>query len=198
MVGDSLMRYQYMALVYWIEFGEPPPPGPGEANSICNEWSWKGWFEHGNKPKWQVYYQSTTQLLKHEHCDCYRLHSNTVENRYYRNPKFDAAVSFLWWTGRESLDPKGHWLWEGSKIGASNCEPGMCAPHQPPIAWSGDHGLWSAVSALQPTETVINCGLWRDCISSPRKANQLANRVSCSCCEHIGKCLLENHYFAKI
>jgi hypothetical protein len=87
-------------------------------------------------------------------------------------------VSFLWWTGRESLDPKGHWLWEGSKIGASNCEPGMCAPHQPPIAWSGDHGLWSAVSALQPTETVINCGLWRDCISSPRKANQLANRVA--------------------
>ena len=95
MVGDSMMRYQYLALVYWLENGVQPPPGfhAGEGRggwdkfSVCNEFSWDvkdG--EIGKNSSWTNFYSETARGLNgHESCDCWRNNGfDMVENRYYR------------------------------------------------------------------------------------------------------------------
>lgn len=88
MIGDSLMRYQYLSLAYWIEHGKQPGDGLGSvakhSKSICSEWSWPGGKQE-NKIKWKAFYQDTNSMLRQEKCDCYRdklSWSHPTENRF--------------------------------------------------------------------------------------------------------------------
>lgn len=63
MVGDSLMRYSYLALVYALKFQDKSKDSM-EPNPV-RETSWKSWFD---------FYNSTHNMLSPQEtqCDCYR------------------------------------------------------------------------------------------------------------------------------
>ncbi len=63
-VGDSVSRYQYLALVYAVHFGRPMPLSPGIEKSITNEKSFSSW---------QEFYAVTTHIFSpYMMCDCMR------------------------------------------------------------------------------------------------------------------------------
>jgi hypothetical protein len=186
MVGDSMMRYQYLALVYWLENGTQPPAGfhgvvdgmlPGnksgtespaswDKESICNEYSWKelrGDQFYGRG--WNHFYAGTSRLLNgHEHCDCWRQdHLHSVENRYYRLPEDNISVSYFSWAGQNSPSSMthGHWRegWVGSDVGETTCSAGKCNDSVTG-AWGPDQLFDEVIVPLRPTHLLINCGLW--------------------------------------
>ena len=85
MMGDSMMRYQYLSLAYYLRYGEWFDPTMRE-NHLTNG---KGF------PSWNDFFNHTNTLLAPlEYCDCYRNEDvvgfeNTVENRYFYNPHED-------------------------------------------------------------------------------------------------------------
>jgi len=123
MVGDSLSRYQYISLAYFLKYGKwinmnhplavlpnnnntsPPPmmnkqpiaktivPHMGLINK--NEWNSKdGWFNY-----------SLTLLGSHHVCDCFepvgvkqyhkRFGADNLENWYFRDPVKNNSVTFI-------------------------------------------------------------------------------------------------------
>jgi hypothetical protein len=171
MVGDSLMRYQYMSLVYWVEHGKPPPDGVGggtkdnqEKHSVCNEWSWPGVGMDGDGD-WNTFFRGTTKKLN-DHCDCWHSQPiSRVENRYYHSEEFNISLTYLWWYGLDASF-RGHW-----KDGRMDtCEPGDCKDslpfkweyHPPEIPFTFEQILVNTVKPLKPTALMINCGMWHE------------------------------------
>lgn len=108
MVGDSLTRYQYIALVHylqrrgeWIQNSEMP--------NFIMERTFK---DHG---KWAGFYNATNNLGGNSQCDCFRKadpgnsewHQFVYENRYYMDTQLNNSVTFINKNGR--LDATGHW-----------------------------------------------------------------------------------------
>lgn len=96
-IGDSISRYQYLNLVYFIEYSAWPPEVGGEGKynlpaSVCNEKE-SGWNNSFNT----FFKGSNEKLLGHETCDCFRSPGWVIENRQYYNPDLDTTVLFLWW-----------------------------------------------------------------------------------------------------
>lgn len=97
MIGDSIMRYQYLHLVYYLEHFNWPPQVMGEGKfdlpgSVCNE----------KEPGWQgsfnIFFKKTNKGLKgHEVCDCYRTPGWVIENHEYHSVRLNTTVVFLWW-----------------------------------------------------------------------------------------------------
>ena len=101
MVGDSLMRYQYMSLVYALKFEELAADiGSGD---VCITYGWGSWLEYYNK--------SNALLQPQEHCDCFRPGSfdyhKIFENRYYIDDAKKLKVTYIWYTGAHI---QGHWM----------------------------------------------------------------------------------------
>ena len=101
MIGDSLMRYQYLTLVHSLKF-EKTLVDNGGRNSFIGE---------GSYNNWTLFYDTTNKLLKpYEHCDCYREDpfnpSRQFENRYYYDEKKKIRITFLIFFGRFI---HGHW-----------------------------------------------------------------------------------------
>jgi hypothetical protein len=97
MIGDSITRYQYLHLVYLLEYFVWPPEVMGEGKfnvpgSICNEKEagWRGSFNIFFK-------ESNAGLQGHEVCDCYRTPGWVIENHEYYNLSLNTTVVFLWW-----------------------------------------------------------------------------------------------------
>eukprot|EP01032_Pedospumella_encystans_P033530 gene33530-37894_t len=99
MVGDSLMRYQYLSLVHLVHTYTFVPANV----KPCLLWE-------GDYGEWNVFFNATNAAFyPNEYCDCYRV-SNTVanENRYYYNKERNISISFLSYQGDE-LSLHGHW-----------------------------------------------------------------------------------------
>lgn len=108
-VGDSLLRYQYLSLVYLIHNGTFYPnderPNMVLEHSFSGAKQWLDFFEFGNR----LFYP-------HEHCDCFRTASplappkgsDVYENRYYRNEARNISITFLQYFGDGSWFT-GHW-----------------------------------------------------------------------------------------
>lgn len=94
MMGDSLTRYQYLSLVYFLSKGK--------------------WIANEDRPNlllekthdsWYDFYSFTNNILQpYELCDCFRGESkqyhgavitNTVENRYFYDPERNNSVVYL-------------------------------------------------------------------------------------------------------
>jgi hypothetical protein len=114
MIGDSLMRYQYMSLVYRLRHGIW-----FDSSKWHYDISYVPTFDDGFHPKssmWEEFYFHSSQLLQpYEICDCYRRRSplmkasltdRPIENRYYYDPTNNNSVVFLqildqiWFQGR--------------------------------------------------------------------------------------------------
>ena len=107
MIGDSLMRYHYLAMAYLLRHHHPV--SKTLMPSIIQQSTW---------PDFQDFLIGSKSLLfPYEQCDCFRNNPrdqlNITENRYYNNPTHNINISFLlyfgeychgqWWPGQSTL-----------------------------------------------------------------------------------------------
>ena len=89
MIGDSLMRFQYLSLVYFLRHNRGI-----DNNMDPNMINEKGWGS------WQDYFRGTSSLLApYEYCDCFRKNYENcpwMENRYYIDNTHKLFVTYLW------------------------------------------------------------------------------------------------------
>ncbi|CAB9510391.1 expressed unknown protein [Seminavis robusta] len=178
LMGDSLTRYSYLSLVYFLRWGtwyDPDwhTPHLVQASSFDNIFHNQTWGEHS--------WQTNRMLWPNELCDCFRKMPGAVQvnkvvnNRYFYDPAYDNSVVYL--------DAKGHKGTLHGRIAAQNVsrllyQQGLAAiklgpsPVLPPMdklqrpfAWV--HKSWSDaisnyVAQLDPPPNLIilNAGLW--------------------------------------
>jgi hypothetical protein len=101
MMGDSLMRYQYMSLVYALKFEKLVKDKGSE--DFCIEKTWPSWIDYFNK--------TNTMLRPQEQCDCFRPQAfdyhKFFENRYYNDEAKKLKITYIWYTGGHI---QGHWM----------------------------------------------------------------------------------------
>ena len=101
MVGDSLMRYQYLSLVYLAHTRKLYPENAKP--SILWEKGFDSWVQFFNA--------SNLLLYPNEYCDCFRTTLlEACENRYYYQRERNISISYIAYMGDE-VGPKvhGHW-----------------------------------------------------------------------------------------
>jgi hypothetical protein len=163
LAGDSLTRYQYMSLAYFLKNGAYPDRTSRDdgrhGKNVCIEGSYRG----GPHDAWQTFYiESTAQLSTNgtpgaERCDCFReLQWNTsrlFENRFYRDDENDISLTFL-----HAINAPMH----GHHSAAA---PTVEAYSYRPPDWQGDlaDALESVVPRLVPKVDVLiwNSGVFR-------------------------------------
>lgn len=105
-VGDSVTRYMYLDLVYYLHTNQWV--ADSDAPNILNAKQFPSWNDH--------YYASNMALRPNEECDCFRNNPSngtaidkeeTIENRYYRDIERNNHVTFIEVFGGYSAH--GHW-----------------------------------------------------------------------------------------
>ena len=98
-IGDSISRYSYLSLIYFLRWGRWFEPTLEKSNLMC-EVSFKSPF-HDNQLA-EFFFQSGRQVQPYELCDCYKQtdeddadHLKHIENRFYHDPKLNNTVTFL-------------------------------------------------------------------------------------------------------
>ncbi len=92
-MGDSLSRFQYLDLAYFLTHGSWIDP-LNDSPSMVTDHDYKSWihfFNHTNKV-----------LAPHEQCDCYRKTSGSIvggkgiiENRFFRDEHHNNTITYL-------------------------------------------------------------------------------------------------------
>ena len=159
-IGDSLSRYQYLNLVYFIEHGS--------------------WVADRNTPNeiernfesWHEFYRITNaRLNNHELCDCHRINvkETTIENRYYLNSGVTISYAQLFGRG-EPIFFHDQALLNNSNCVDSMCPqqlclPGYCSPSVIPVIQMGSilhpDSLYRLVDRYRSySHIIMNAGLW--------------------------------------
>jgi hypothetical protein len=169
MVGDSVTRYQYLSLVYYLRHGkwEPIDITIDHPHHIINEHEYGTWNE--------FFFETNDVLAPYEWCDCYRPEvsalGDIIEARYYHDPRYDNYVYFISKFGPESI----HGVWEPETLSLSI--PPRDDPQEQlrnnsvPVlpnweyTWSNLGDLIARLqrgssSLVPPTHVVLNGGLW--------------------------------------
>lgn len=157
MMGDSLMRYQYLSLVYLVHTNSFVPA------SLKPNILWEG--DYGN---WNLFYNATNAVFyPNEYCDCYRV-SNTIanENRYYYHKERNISIAFIQYQGDNANNKiHGHWSPLDNETNHKYHPPshGEFIPYH----WEADsihEALFDHVAKLKPKPSVLilNAGLWKN------------------------------------
>ncbi len=91
LMGDSLTRYQYLDLVYFLSHNGTWVQRDDQPNMVIE----------GTHPNWNSFYNYTNFVLKpYEECDCYRHHGRnnvnlSTENRYFHDRERNNKVTYL-------------------------------------------------------------------------------------------------------
>lgn len=165
-IGDSVMRYQYLNLVYMYKYGKWPEDF--NHNSVCSEKS----FEEANmtySERWNNFYLQTNDILKGETCDCFR-QNYSIENRMYQDAD-GTRISYFQWFGNKAY-PMGHY--DVAFQTPQCCAPGQCAlglPTCPEWKDDGPFGLIERLAGLPraPEVVLLNSGIHHDFPSLPPK-----------------------------
>ena len=105
-VGDSVTRYMYLDLVYYLQTNQWV--ADNDAPNILNAKHFPSWNDH--------YEASNEALRPNEECDCFRNNPSngtaidkeeTIENRYYRDLERNNYVTFIQVFG--GYPAHGHW-----------------------------------------------------------------------------------------
>ena len=97
-IGDTVTRYQYLSLVYFLRWGRWFDPGY-ERSNLVNEWSFDNPFHKETYN--EFFFQTNIMLQPYELCDCRKtkdkvsMRSTVIENRYYHDPTLNNTVTFL-------------------------------------------------------------------------------------------------------
>jgi len=147
-LGDSVTRYQYVNLVYFLRTGLHAAAEGDQPN----EW---------NDPfttRWSEWYAQTASRTG-DLCDCYRQDSvfspaESYENRYWEGPR-DTRVTYFALQGRITM--KGHARSQLQGL----CKPGFCSG---PAQWTAEspREVASALRDLRPTHVIVGSYLWTD------------------------------------
>lgn len=164
MMADSLTRYQYLSLVYFLSYGN--------------------WVQNNDRPNivlekthqsWTDFYNYTNEILQpYELCDCYRgegkpfkgkIIDETVENRYFYDPIRNNSVTYLQKFGTNSF----HSNWNVKEIKAlreKNHRPKQILDAKD-MNYVVDTAKWSNIidnyiCQLEPKPSlfIFNQGLW--------------------------------------
>jgi len=158
LIGDSLTRYQYLNLVYFLATGQWSSPIPHNENEKEFE-------------SWSHFYNTTTQRNKHEICDCYRGDSmqTIVENRYFAIHNINISYMQYFTPTNGIKFHEQHFLNIDCLYGSirqqcqQGCQPGECTQEKGPFIPSRpltETGvIRDIVSRLYLTDIVTNIGL---------------------------------------
>lgn len=160
-IGDSVMRYQYLSLVHFLETGSWGPrlvdlqeiqgaSGVGKAlpQSISVDYS----LAHGQagKTNYDAFYRKSNEMLYgNERCDCGTAESGRNENRHYHNKQLGVSVSFYFVNGHLPIH---------GNASSTSCMSGACDG----VKWkyhSFEKFLRYEVQQLRPTSLLINVGI---------------------------------------
>jgi hypothetical protein len=106
-LGDSLTRYQYLSLAYYLRFGRWFDPHI-KVNNLVNAHS----FHHPLHPKedWNEFFLQSNRILHPlEVCDCLRSHDGSVvlERRYFYDATHNNLLTYINMNGGKETSP-GH------------------------------------------------------------------------------------------
>ena len=172
-VGDSIARFEYLALVLWAETGvlpmcalpalacwyaggaampkvslAPTPPPPLPAGCAYGTQRWDNFY------RW-----SETVLRGRERCDC-SFQKGRHENRVYENAFLGFSAAFYFWMG-------GSFVGQGdpSDPRTSKCPAGAFETSDEErnrSRWSlSSEQLVRATARLEPTHLIVGPGWWR-------------------------------------
>jgi hypothetical protein len=178
MIGDLIMRYQYLSLVYFLRRDKWFDPN-ATANHLVNEKSFSSWDE--------LYTSTNSMLAPMEICDCYRDKSkfsvskaDTVENRYYHDRERDNMVVYLQSYG-DGIPMHGRWnsstvlrklaAQSSPEIRSSPDNAGFAKPNND-FVWSFGKAQWhhaidDYVRDFAPKHVVFNAGWWKNTFQNP-------------------------------
>jgi hypothetical protein len=130
MIGDSLMRYQYLSLIYWIEHGQwlwseriIDDPNPCREPDFFADWVTDSWLAENHLQRdstgmgpggWTAYLVMVMRRFKgNERCDCTKsfVAEENIENRYYYSPQHNITVTFFLKYGAATI--KGRYFADG-------------------------------------------------------------------------------------
>ena len=90
-MGDSLSRYQYLDLVFFLSHNGTWPSPEDSPNMVVEKTHTNGWV--------QFYNFTNSALQPYEQCDCFRAQkfnlATLIENRYYHDPERNNTVTYL-------------------------------------------------------------------------------------------------------
>lgn len=187
-VGTSTLRYEYLTLAYFAEYGAWPSDqkminygypsqrlGPTPLNEQEVLWStqlpWEATSPRSATPgclrddvKWESFYRYSNMVYNgHEVCDCYRYgnqYGNTTENRMYKSASGDFQANYFQWWGQQSVP-------HGMAPVEVFTAPGSVWPTCPagegkPFHWQMPTAdfIQHIVSTMAPTHLVINADWW--------------------------------------
>ncbi len=155
--GDSLTRYQYIDLAYFLSYGSwvQPDDEPNMVMAYKTFQSWQGvlnWTHHMLKPHEQK-------------CDCFRPpgfnQEKGVENRYFYNKRFNNRVVYLTKNGDKEFKTS----WNASDVWNSSHGEGMWANEsEVNVIYRGgwENLVKDYVCKMDPKPEIFifNSGLW--------------------------------------
>ncbi len=169
MVGDSLMRYQYLSLVYLTHTYALYP------ENLWPSILWEKGFD-----SWVQFFNASNMLLfPNEYCDCFRTTLlEACENRYYYHNKRNISISYIAYMGDE-IGPKvhGHWSPNSNETNHKYFAPSHAFI---PYNWEADsiqEALFDHVAKMRPTPSVliINAGAWPNFYRDEGHRNSVLN-----------------------
>lgn len=188
-VGTSTLRFEYLTLAYFAEYGvwpsdqnmihygHPNPrrsgPNPLDAQKVL--WSTQlpreATSPRSATPgclrddlKWESFYRYSNMVYNgHEVCDCYRYgnqYGNTTENRMYKSASGDFQATYFQWWGQTSV-PHGMGPVEAFTAPGS-LWPSCPAGEGKPFQWQMPtvEFIQNIVSTMSPSHLVINADWW--------------------------------------
>eukprot|EP01134_Creolimax_fragrantissima_P007108 CFRG7108T1 len=134
LVGDSRIRYQYLATAYWLENGVWPPDNIDE-NGRLSPTKEALWTMQGKT--WKQFYQDTNGYLNgNEQCDCYRNSEvfdpvQVYENRYFHMKTYNISITYYeYFATMKGRDITGHYGFppydKTKKQKRKKCKLGIC------------------------------------------------------------------------
>ena len=154
MIGDSLTRYQYLNLAYFLETGD---------------WLASSDLPNENEKRftsWNHFYQVTNERMGgHEICDCFRSDGwDPIEHRYFDDG--DTRVAYRQIFGRDTpihlhyTEVLNLSSCRAARCRQGFCAPGMCSSEVQPLQRLGKI-LEQLLVQTHPSSLVLfNSGLW--------------------------------------
>jgi len=155
-MGDSVSRYQYLDLVYFLSHGTWVEPGalPSMVYQRRNHSSWNSFYDFTN-----------SNLNPYEECDCFRTEgrvnmTNFIENRYFMDVERNNTLSFLWKGGNEQFKTS----WNATDIHKNHTlvKDASDVSYFGHADWLGTIEEFVCKMDPRPSMVVMNSGHWGD------------------------------------
>ena len=156
-IGDSLTRYQYIALCHFLE----------HKSWVADEWRPNPLLEKTHKT-WHGFYNVTNKVLApHEQCDCFRPEKSDrdkwYENRYYYNKEANVSVTYIQAMG-VVVDIHGHFAPDDVHSQHGLVAISRNKVSRPRWVYSWADVIRKHIGQLipKPTVLIINAGHWHN------------------------------------